>query len=75
MTLNWCSPKELSCSICKMGKSGLVPHSLGFFPWLTGGEVGISGEVLKVCEAVNELLFNQLPLKELQLYAPTFIRP
>lgn len=58
-----------------MGKSGLVPHSLGFSPWLIGGEVGISGEILKVREVVNELLFNQLPLKEPQLSAPTFLHP
>lgn len=55
MTLSWGSPKGLSFSICKMGKLGLVPHILGFSPWLTGGEVGIPGEILKAHEVVSEL--------------------
>lgn len=52
------SPKGLSFSICKMGKLELVTHSLGFF-WLTGGEVGIHGEILKVHKVVNELFSVQ----------------
>lgn len=59
MTLSWGSPKGLSFSICKMGKLGLVLHSLGFSPWLTSEEVRIPGEILKVQEVVSELFSVQ----------------
>lgn len=42
-----------------MGKLGLVTHDLGFSHRLTGGEVGIPGEILKVHEVVNELFSVQ----------------
>lgn len=54
VTLSQSSPKGLSWPICKMGKSDLVTHNLGFSPWLMGGKLE-SWEILKVHEVVEEL--------------------
>lgn len=59
VTLSQSSPKGLSWPICKMGKSDLVTHNLGFSPWLMGGKLE-SWEILKVHEVVEEL-FSVLP--------------
>lgn len=49
-----------------MGKPGSVTQNLGFSPWLTGGEAGITRENLEVPEGgISFFLFSQLRLKEL----------
>lgn len=60
------SPRALSFSIYRMGKPGSVTQNLGFSPWLTGGEAGITRENLEVPEGgISFFLFSQLRLKEL----------